>query len=194
MKNAKTQEQFAIAVQKATTGELVKFYNEKTGKDIKKFSSRAAGEKQCLSLFVASKSLFQDAKPVAQDEEAVLPAEAINTGRREPETAITGRRQAERRGAAAQPKAAPKAAQKQKVAADSADRSAAIAASWKNNETKEKRAARHHVHVSGKEYRSVKAAFEELGLPLSQHIKFRMLLKEKGTATFQGHKFRAEER
>ena len=38
-----------------TTAELVKLYNEKTGKSIKKFSSRAAGEKQVAALFAEVK-------------------------------------------------------------------------------------------------------------------------------------------
>lgn len=59
------------------------------------------------------------------------------------------------------------------------NRSAAIAESWKDEDVKRRRAQRHAVRVDGAEYRSVKAAFEALRLPLKEHIKFRMRLKEE---------------
>lgn len=49
---------------------------------------------------------------------------------------------------------------------------------------------RNHVIANGVEYRSVKQAFEALGLPLAKHIKFRAQLKMAGVATFQGVQFR----
>lgn len=54
---------------------------------------------------------------------------------------------------------------------------------------------RHRVSVQkgktkAKEYRSVKQAFEELGLPLGVHIKFRMALKAKGSHEINGYKFK----
>lgn len=48
---------------------------------------------------------------------------------------------------------------------------------------------RHNVKVGGKVYRSVKAAFEALKLPLGVHIKFRMKLKANGHNTINGKKF-----
>lgn len=55
--------------------------------------------------------------------------------------------------------------------------------------------ARHRVSVQkgktkAQEYRSVKQAFEELGLPLGVHIKFRMELKSKGSHEINGYKFK----
>jgi hypothetical protein len=42
-----------------------------------------------------------------------------------------------------------------------------------------------HVTVSGKEFRSVKQAFEKLKLPLGRHIRFRMALKAAGEMVFE---------
>jgi predicted DNA-binding WGR domain protein len=65
------------------------------------------------------------------------------------------------------------------------DRSAAIAKTWADPEVKAARSTRTHVKAGSKVYRSVKQAFEELGLPLSKHIRFRMELKSIGEMTFQ---------
>lgn len=54
------------------------------------------------------------------------------------------------------------------------------------------RKVRDHVKVRGVEYRSTRAAFVALGLPLSKHIPFRAGLKAHGRAVFvyEGEKFR----
>lgn len=77
---------------------------------------------------------------------------------------------------------------KDKPATD-VDRSAAIASSWADPSVRAARTARHPVKVKGIVYRSVRAAFAELGLPDNQHQKFRKELVEKGRATFDGHIF-----
>lgn len=67
--------------------------------------------------------------------------------------------------------------------------SAAIAASWADPVVAQKRMTRHGVTVtcngSSAEYKSVRAAFGTLGLPDSKHIRFRMLVKEHGSAVFE---------
>lgn len=55
-----------------------------------------------------------------------------------------------------------------------------VAESWKNPEVAAKRAQRNAVEVDGVQYRSVRAAYLALELPLKEHIQFRMLLKENG--------------
>lgn len=65
-------------------------------------------------------------------------------------------------------------------------RSAAIAESWADPAVKAKRSARHKVRVDGVEFRSVAAAFEALGLPMNQHVKFRGSLKQEGVANAYG--------
>ena len=69
-------------------------------------------------------------------------------------------------------------------------RSASIAKTWKNKSVAQARATHNHVMVGKTEYRSVKAAFEALGLPLGQHIRFRQELKANGKATFGRREFK----
>jgi TPP-dependent indolepyruvate ferredoxin oxidoreductase alpha subunit len=71
-----------------------------------------------------------------------------------------------------------------------AARSNAVAASWSDKDVKAARSARNGVLVDGKtEYKSVRAAFMALGLPIGSHIKFRMRLKAERTAEFDGYEF-----
>lgn len=71
----------------------------------------------------------------------------------------------------------------------SVKRAESIAESWKDPNVAAKRAQRTAVRVDGVEYRSVRAAFIALGLPLSKHIRFRMALKAAGKAEFEGRVF-----
>lgn len=71
----------------------------------------------------------------------------------------------------------------------SVERAAAIRASWDDASVAAARATRHAVLVDKVEYRSVRAAFVALGLPLGQHIKFRMELKAELTANAYGKKW-----
>jgi hypothetical protein len=79
-------------------------------------------------------------------------------------------------------------------AAANSDRSAAIAASWKNKDVAARRATRHAVRVTDPSngqgnYKSVREAFLVLALPIGRHIKFRGALKAAGSAEIQGFKF-----
>jgi len=58
-------------------------------------------------------------------------------------------------------------------------RSAGVARSWQDPEVRAKRAQRTNIRVDGVDYRSVKQAFDALGLPLKEHIPFRQLLKRE---------------
>ena len=55
------------------------------------------------------------------------------------------------------------------------NRSEATAKSWKNPKTREKRSKRYQVRVNGNEYKSLRAAFDALSLPIpqSKRIQFR---------------------
>lgn len=59
------------------------------------------------------------------------------------------------------------------------DSSESIKASWKDPEIKAKRSQRSAVQVDGDQYPSVAKAFKALGLPMNEHVKFRMKLKQK---------------
>lgn len=64
--------------------------------------------------------------------------------------------------------------------------SAAITKSWQDPEIRTRRATKNKVRVDGATYKSVRAAYVALGLPLKEHVKFRALLKEHGQATNHG--------
>lgn len=85
---------------------------------------------------------------------------------------------------------------RRKTPSASPERAAAIAASWTDAETARKRKTRHVVRVTDAagrrvEYGSVRKAFIALGLPLGQHIKFRMALKAAGNLEGYGMKWEA---
>ena len=62
-------------------------------------------------------------------------------------------------------------------------------ASWEIPEVRTARCERSAVDVDGETYRSVRAAFEALGLPIHKHISFRMELKESGKLHAFGHEW-----
>lgn len=59
---------------------------------------------------------------------------------------------------------------------DGSIHSTAVSASWSNPGVAAARSLRHAVKVGGKEYRSMNAAFADLGLPAGPVIKFRRAL------------------
>ena len=146
-------------VNTATTAELIAKYNELTGKNITKFSSREAGERQVLKAMDAAAAAKTGVRVVRITDMA--PTQPSTKKPKQPK----------------QPK-------------QPSDRGAAIAASWKDPKVAAKRAERTHVKASGQIYRSVREAFEALGLPLSKHIRFRMELKSVHELTFK-HEGRA---
>ena len=155
----------------ATTPELVAEYNRLSGKTIKKFSSRAAGEKQVTALL--------DKAP-----------EALFTGKAVKEAAKTA-------GITADTSKAPKAkaprVSKSKEDKVPANRSESIRRSWSVMTTNIARCARHNVevHEEGRKaetlqgYRSTLAAFNALKLPTGTVIRFRMALKAAGKNVFE---------
>jgi hypothetical protein len=150
-----------------TTAEMVAEYNALTGKAIKKFSSRAAGEKQLAAARVGA---------IAKSDE-----------RKEPR-----RKQADRRNEPANiliPKEETKMNQPQESKQEpvkSEKRSIAISESWADKKIAAKRARRDNVLVEGVgTFRSVCEAFKKLNLPMNQHIKFRMHVKTDGSGKFE---------
>lgn len=100
------------------------------------------------------------------------------------------RKTAERRvNAVIEAMPAPEAPKAEKTAAEKRTRSEAVAATWKNAATVEKRATRHAViytNAQGQsvEFSSLRKAFAALDLPDSKHIPFRQILKREKKATF----------
>lgn len=136
-------------VETMSTSELLVEYNKLTGKHVKRFASRASGEKQVLKA---------REKAIKNAVEPVVPKKATKT---------------------------------KKPKATSGERSKGIAETWKDPKVAKARAQRTHVVVrphgetKGTEYRSTHAAFQDLGLPYGQHIRFRMALKAEGKKDFE---------
>ena len=80
-----------------------------------------------------------------------------------------------------------RAAKEKKTAGSISD---GVKASWADKKVAAARAIKNKVTVAGTEYSSVHTAFVALKLPLGKVIRFRAVLKEKGSAEFDGHKFK----
>lgn len=84
---------------------------------------------------------------------------------------------------------------RRKAEQGSASRSEAIVASWGNKTVAAARATRNGCVVTTptgekREFKSVRVAFMELGLPIGRHIRFRGQLKQAGQNELNGYKFK----
>lgn len=172
-----------------TTSEMVAEYNTLTGKSIKKFSSRAAGERQLAAVRAAQ----PQQEPVVIEEEHYIRALGIshcpccgihlsngyttNTDQRENNLPLLDKHEYMCLGCGGE--FGPL------IKGRSEKRSAAISNSWNDADIAAKRSRRDHVMVNGSVHRSVRAAFVALRLPMGQHIKFRMALKEAGVGVYE---------
>ncbi len=185
-------------INEMSTPEMVAEYNALTGKAIKKFSSRPAGEEQLRKARLATGIVVANIPAETKINERACPQcerDDGNVSVAGPEGTPAGRRlhcfecdiEYYYGG---------KIHVKNENANQS--RSEAIRKSWSVVETYEQRRLRDKVHVSyvaaGKPieqtYKSVRAAFIDLELPLAKHIKFRMDLKASGSASFEGYNFK----
>lgn len=66
----------------------------------------------------------------------------------------------------------------------------AASATWQVKRIAAARRARHHVKAQGVEYRSVRQAFEQLGLPTEKAKTFRQKLVAQQRASFEQVQFR----
>ncbi len=197
-------------VQTATTAELVAFYNEHSEApgSIKKFADRKTAERRVSALIAKLASAEGAAElEVANDNKARSESSVSNfsihgltscpscgihlsNGIGEDKQEVNGKiiRHDTNQFACLACGAEFGPAIRRRPA-PSADRSAAIAATWEDPSVKAARSERSHVSVGGSTFRSVRDAFIHLGLPLEKHIKFRGQLKAAGTMKFGDHTF-----
>lgn len=147
-------------VKTAKTPELVAEYNRLSGKAIKKFSSRAAGEKQVAALLVKNPQ---------------------NDGFVKPKSALA--KTAEIMDKVAKPKV-------EKAPADRSAairRSWSVLATHNARSARHNVEVYQEGHKAEtlQCYRSTLAAFNALKLPVGQHIRFRMALKADGKKVFE---------
>lgn len=183
-----------------TTAEMVAEYNALTGKSIKKFSSREAGDKQLTAARKATSHTSQLAAekatkyPVADQTKfhmvngrehcpvcgttEVYAGEGDGAGMVVHEDSVFGCHHC-----------GWEVNLRKRTKAINPIRSKGISESWNDPEIAAKRAQRNAVSVEGKGFfRSTLQAFEKLGLPYSKHIKFRIALKQAGALDFQDGK------
>lgn len=180
------------AINEMTTTEMVAEYNALTGKSIKKFSSRAAGEKQLAKVRSEVSSTSQAAADVAVEKKGFDYAVdgCPGCGATEDQTAagLDGTIAGDQRNFChhCSTEYWRDTGKIYKAPAKSVNRSKSISESWNKPEVAAKRARRDNVKVSGSGvFRSVLEAFKSLNLPQSKHIKFRMALKQVGSGVFE---------
>lgn len=180
------------AINEMTTTEMVAEYNALTGKSIKKFSSRAAGEKQLAKVRSEVSSTSQAAADKAVEKKGFDYAVdgCPGCGATEDQTAagLDGTIAGDQRNFChhCSTEYWRDTGKIYKAPAKSVNRSKSISESWNKPEVAAKRARRDNVKVSGAGvFRSVLEAFKSLNLPQSKHIKFRMALKQVGSGVFE---------
>ena len=191
--NAKTMNAKTLKpISDMTTAEMVAEYNKPTDKSIKKFSSRAAGEKQLAKareFMVVAKA---DPAPAKKSYDYAVDG-CPNCKATEDQTAagLDGTKAGDERNFCHHcgTEYWRDTGKIYKAPAPSTARSQGISESWNNPEVAAKRAQRHNVKVTldGKDkgvFRSTLEAFKKLNLPQSGHIKFRMALKAAGQKEF----------
>lgn len=196
------RETIEATVKAASTKDLVMLWNsQNVDKPIKKFADRATAEKRIIAMLTELAQKFAASPEGKKAEEAGEEAEkvAVHKARRsvagdKAEKSADGKSDDEitEEEALAEIRAARAASQAKKTSVSKASGmtlSVAIAKSWERPDVAEKRRTRHGVQVTvnGKsnEFKSVRTAFAELGLPDEKHIRFRMKLKEHHTAVFE---------
>jgi hypothetical protein len=186
----------SINVSTAKTSELVAFYNAHAAKPVNKFADRKTAERRVTELLATLKPAAKPAYVVGTCPNCGATTDITcgtvveSHGRQH----VTNEHEALCHNCGHEFNYDTGRALKRRSAAANPDRSAAIAASWKNKDVAARRATRHAVRVtdprSGQgNYKSVREAFLVLALPLGQHIKFRGALKRAGSAEIQGFKF-----
>lgn len=188
-------------VRAAKTAELVAFYNQATGKSIKKFSSRAAAEKQCIAVLptvavdvaaeVAVVVAAEEPAPAKDNFETTCPecGESREITAAGPEGTFAGENHNFCHNCShTWNRFTGKAVKPRKPGTNNA---AGVSESWKNPMTYQARVTRDGVEVEGKgQFRSVRQAFLILNLPLTKHIGFRKDLKKQKALEFMGLKFK----
>lgn len=153
-----------IDVANTSLGVLLAFYNTHSGKPpVKRFADRKTAERRVNELLGNLPAASSVTPPV------------VNTQQKDTAPMATEKKTPK----AKKPKAAPKA----KLTKE--QRAKAVSNTWSDPKVAKARAQHHNVSVAGEVYRSVKAAFEALKLPLGRHIPFRALVKANGAATFE---------
>lgn len=179
-------------IKNAKTFQLLDFYNANADRPTKKFADRKTAERRVSKLI---EELQQEAKFEEEDCELKARLGATNCGDcgvHLSNGVISDKHNHECMGCGHTwlwGSVKKKEAHVKSLASDE-KRSESIAATWVDEDVAAKRKQRSAVEVDGLLYRSTRAAYVELGLPLNDHIQFRMMLKEKGSLEVDGRKWK----
>lgn len=151
-----------------STHELLVAYNEATGRDTKRFASRADALRRVNKLLAKG---HLEIAPPAQIEifehSEIVEAETMTEEITTTEETTTIEETTER----------------------SEKLSAAMKKSWADPAIRAKRTARMHVKVGDEVYTSMAKAFAALGLDMKHHVKVRGQMREQGVVEFEGYTF-----
>lgn len=154
-----------------TSAQLVELFNAVRPADtaeVKRFSDRKAAERRVLAVL-----------PVGNGECPHCGADASSITAAGPENTTLGQECSVCHECATTWNNATGKVRKDRSATNPSA-AAAIAASWGDKAVYAARITRHAVVVDGVTFKSVRAAFAALGLPMGRHISFRGLLKAEG--------------
>jgi hypothetical protein len=176
-----------IDIKTATTAELVAFYNDHAEKPVAKFADRKTAERRVAALI---ETLPTEAPYLAELGISECPCCGVhlsngyttNDAQRVEGLPLLNKHEYLCLGCGDE--FGPL------IKGRSENRAAGVAASWTNPDIAAKRAQRSAVEVDGEAFRSVRQAFAQLGLPMKEHINFRMLLKEHGQLNDYGRSWK----
>jgi hypothetical protein len=155
-------------IKKATTAELLAFYNANSGRgEITRFADRATAEKRVRMLIDQLAGTDSPGTDAPADEKPTPKAKDVKPVKA-------------------------KAAKPKKAADDrptTEKRAESIAKSWKDPEVHAARSARNGCKVGGQVYTSVPMAFRDLKLDMKKHQRVRRQMVLNGHVTFEGHRF-----
>lgn len=197
-----------IDVTTATTAELVAFYNEHADTPVKRFSDRKTAERRVAALLPCTEETCCTEVELKDGElvcaKCGTPEQEMNEAKEEyaeqlkrseicPKCGIDMLENGYDHNSAGGYICLGCGHGEDEAKPASEARSAGVSKSWQDPEVRAKRSVRHFVRVDGNEHRSVRAAFIALGLPLKEHIRFRMLLKQEGQLEAYGFRWEAIE-
>lgn len=166
-------------ISKMSTADILAEFNVLTGSAVKRFASRADGERRLAK----ARADFEPVPDVSPTDAKMSIAEAV-----EP-MAPWGDDQDDESPASEAPPASENAA-----APVTSSNAEGVARSWQDPAVRAARSARHGVEVDGVAYNSTRSAFRALNLPDNKHVSFRKQLKAAGELEFSGHTFKIVER
>lgn len=168
-------------IKKASTKELLDFYNANSGRDpVTRFTDRATAERRVA--FLLDRPTSSDEGKTETAEEPVAAAK--------PQKVAKGVKLTKAKPTKAARSSKPKA---EKPAADPVatheKRAASISKSWQDDSTRKARSARNGCKVSGEVYSSVPMAFRALKLDMKKCQRVRRDMVVNGHVTHEGHRF-----